>query len=699
MLRKVLVLIAAVALFAIVPAVMLAANNEKSLVVVLVDRGAIHSAHEGVEYARSVHTLASVLDPDRRYAFVAMDEPLNFVGPVEISQWEYAAANDAVQSLIGSRGLPQPGGHLEALVEVHNFIGQQIGNTGSEVYFLSGGGSVNDYGNLADRISPALSRFQGSGWPIHTIALPGSTAGELEFLGRVSGISNGRVFHLAGDDGIKGVADHMLKVGSAGTMSKLAGTVLRSGDLLSSRLRVVPGTQHVTVTMFKDADSAGDLRVETPSGLEISRTDADSFLIEESPHVVVMRLFEPEAGPWLIETVGVTGRASIWQNAENRYTVGHDIGNFAPVNEKILVVAHVLDNNEHAFVAGTKLFGTVTGPDGNARMYPLNDEGLLGDRRAADGYHSVTIPEFTEMGNYDLSLTMAWPEYNHSISTSASFAVQAFPTLRYEAADSFELAKGERVKVGALSIHVQDEPYPVALDAISIDATWPAAGQGQVDLVPQVDFKDDTTWIYDVYLTPSEYGQHRFVFWLQTGYAGQGFTHGTGSVVFQLDDPTVIETPAPQTPAVPAEVPIWVTALIIAGVAVGGVILLALLVILAYWVTRTQPKGCLFNDRNELVVDFGKLNRPFMLALFSRDKIGGEEIGAPAFNGVDFVFSHSGMEIAQRGGGTLLRVNNQPLVDSAPVADRSWIGANGKLYTFIASESPVFVEAGEVSAD
>ena len=93
------------------------------------------------------------------------------------------------------------------------------------------------------------------------------------------------------------------------------------------------------------------------------------------------------------------------------------------------------------------------------------------------------------MGNYDLSLTMAWPEYNHSISTSASFAVQAFPTLRYEEADSFELAKGERVKVGALSIHVQDEPYPVALDAISIDATWPAAGQGQVDLVPQVDFR------------------------------------------------------------------------------------------------------------------------------------------------------------------------------------------------------------------
>ena len=141
MLKKVLVLIAAVALFA-VPTAMLAADNDKSLVVVLVDRGAIHSAHEGVEYARSVHTLTSALDPDRRYAFVAMDEPLNVIGPVEISQWEYAAAYDAVQALIGSRGLPQPGGHLEALVEVHNFIGQQIGNSGSEVYFLSGGGSV-----------------------------------------------------------------------------------------------------------------------------------------------------------------------------------------------------------------------------------------------------------------------------------------------------------------------------------------------------------------------------------------------------------------------------------------------------------------------------------------------------------------------------------------------------------------------------
>ena len=692
MLKRVLVMIAAVALIA-VPTAILAADNEKSLVVVLMDRGAIHSAHEGVEYARSVHTLTSALDPDRRYAFVAMDEPLNVIGPVEISEWEYAAANDAVQALIGSRGLPQPGGHLEALVEVHNFIGQQIGNTGSEVYFLSGGGSVNDYGNLADRISPALSRFQGSGWPIHTIALPGSSAGELDFLSRVSGISNGRTFHLGSDEGIKGVADHILKIGSAGSMSKLAGTTLRSGDLLSSKLKVVPGTQHVTVTMFKESDSTGDLRVETPAGLELSRTDADSFLIVESPHIVVMRLFEPEPGPWLIETVGVTGQTSLWQNSENRYTVGHDIGDFAPVNEKILVVAHVLDNNEHAIVDGTRLFGTVTGPDGTSRMYQLNDEGLLGDRRAGDGYHSTTVPELTEMGDYDLTLTMAWPEYNHSISTSANFAVQAFPTLRYEQADSIELVKGERVQIGTLSINVQDEPYPVAQDAIAIDATWPTATKGQVDIVPQVDFKDNTTWIYDVFLTPADYGQQRFVFWLQTGYAGESFTHGTGSIVFQLDDPTVVEAPAPQTPTVKEEFPVWATALIIAGIAVGGVIVLAMLVILAYWVTRTQPRGTLYNDRNELIVDFGKLKRPFMLGLFSRDKIGGEEIGASSFDGVDFVFSNTGMEIVQRGGGALLRVNNQPLVDSAHVADRSWIGAHGKLYTYITSESPVFVEA------
>ena len=693
MLRKVLVLIAAVALFA-VPTALLAADNEKSLVVVLVDRAAIHSGHEGVEYASSLHTLTSALDPDRRYAFVAMDEPLNVVGPVEIAQWEYAAATDEVQALIGSRGRPQPGGHLEALVEVHNFIGSQIGNSGSEVYFLSGGGGVNDYGNLADRISPALSRFQGSGWPIHTIALPGSTEGELEFLGEVSRISNGRVFHLGAVGGIKSVADHILKVGSAGTMSKLAGTTLRSGDLLSSRLRVVPGTQHVTVTMFKEADSAGDLRVETPSGLELSRTDADSFLIEESPHVVVMRLFEPEPGSWLIETVGVTGLASLWQNAENRYTVGHDTGDFAPVNEKILVVAHVLDNNEPAIVEGTKLFATVAEPDGTSRIYQLNDEGLLGDRRAEDGYHSATIPQLTLIGDYDLTLTMSWPEYNHSITTSASFSVQAFPTLRYEQADSVELAQGERTLVGTLSVHVQDEPYPVAQDAITVVATWPEGAAGQLDVVPKVDFKDNTTWIYDIYLTPSDFGQHRFVFWLQTGYAGQSFTHGTGSIVFQLDDPTLVETPAPQTPTASSDIPFWLTALMFAGAGVGGVILLVLLVILAYWVTRTQPKGCLFNDRNELVVDFATLKRPFMLALFSKDKIGGEEIeGVASFDGVDFVFSNEGMEIVQRSSRTLLRVNNQPLVDSAEVADRSWIGAQGKLYTFISSESTVFMEA------
>ena len=43
------------------------------------------------------------------------------------------------------------------------------------------------------------------------------------------------------------------------------------------------------------------------------------------------------------------------------------------------------------------------------------------------------------------------------------------------------------------------------------------------------------------------------------------------------------------------------------------------------------------------------------------------------------------IDVKSFGEHSTVRVNNQPLIDSATIADKTWIGTGGKLYTFLNS--------------
>ena len=706
MVKKALLVIMAIALWAI-PMGLSAAGGPKPLLLILVDRGAVHSAPDGADYARSLHAAASAIDPDRRYAFATMDAPMDIIGPATLMHGSFATVHREVEAVLSTPEFPEPGGQLEAFVEIHNFLGSQIGNAGSEVYFVSGGGSVENYGTLVYALTPALTRFERSGWPVHTVVLPGSTDAEKEFLSQVADSSGGRVFDLSEDGGIKAVADHVLKMSSSGVMEKLAEAQLASNQLLTAPLSIVPGTREATVTVFRDT-GGGDLRIETPSGGELSRTDSNLSLIVESPHLVILRLFDPEPGRWQIETPGISGAVSVWQHVENQYSLELISGDPMPLDEITLLVAHVLDEDVHAVLDDVMIFANITGPEGISLVYELNDDGVSGDRRADDGYHSATVPPLSNVGNYDVTLLMSWPGYDYSITTSAGFSTQAFPALKYEPIEEADFLKGKRTKIATLFVHVDDQPYPVLKDEITAGTTWPTREAGQLEIVSQIEFEEGTSWLYDVYLTPNGYGQHRFVFWLQTDYAGQSFTHGTDSVVLAVDDPTVPEPVVPlasasdsDSSAIVASTPVEpevveLDEFPIEAVAAAGALGAIVLLLILYVLTRTRPRGYLFNDRNELVVDFAKLSRNPIMAMLFKDKVGGDEIEVSGFEGVSFRFAGKKIEILLKRGGSSVRVNNQPLMDRATIDDRSWIGAQGRLYTFMVShgQGPAYMEAG-----
>jgi hypothetical protein len=112
------------------------------------------------------------------------------------------------------------------------------------------------------------------------------------------------------------------------------------------------------------------------------------------------------------------------------------------------------------------------------------------------------------------------------------------------------------------------------------------------------------------------------------------------------------------------------------------VVLLALAIAI-YWLSRTRPYGYLYNDRNELIVDFSQIQRSAARLLFARSKVSGVELGAQGLERVTFRFDGGSVELNSPQVTPTIRVNNQPLIGDAPIHDRTWIGAHGKLYSFL----------------
>ena len=66
----------------------------------------------------------------------------------------------------------------------------------------------------------------------------------------------------------------------------------------------------------------------------------------------------------------------------------------------------------------------------------------------------------------------------------------------------------------------------------------------------------------------------------------------------------------------------------------------------------------------------------------------------PGFEGLVFHFMKDRVDVKSFGEHSTVRVNNQPLIDSATIADKTWIGTGGKLYTFLNSPIPPAEPAG-----
>ena len=63
----------------------------------------------------------------------------------------------------------------------------------------------------------------------------------------------------------------------------------------------------------------------------------------------------------------------------------------------------------------------------------------------------------------------------------------------------------------------------------------------------------------------------------------------------------------------------------------------------------------------------------------------GKETKVPELRDITFKFGREGVEIQSLNVSPTVRLNNEPIVGDAKLDDESWIGSQGKLFSFLSS--------------
>ena len=708
------------------------------MALVIADRDAIRASEENGYLFESLFGLLTTLRPEDRMAFVPVQEPGDVVGPVGGGEADLRLMIADIDSIMDGTPL-EPASLVDAMVEASSVMGDERALSGSDVYLIVADDARVALDRQHSNLAPLLSRFQENGWRVNGLILPETTSSVKQFLGKMAQDGGGSVYDLSAEGGFTELGQAILSEDLRGSLSPLGQRDLYPSEVMTTSVDISPGTEETTVIIVKETP-AGSLRFSNPDGLEFSDGDRSSSRVIETPHVVAWKLTDPAVGSWMVDIGGVEGRVSVWSHSTNRYSLV--LGNSEPIptGQPATISAYITEDGRPVKLHGITVVARLTTPNGANLAYTMNDNGENGDVVSGDGYYSVALGPLQSIGEYETVLEMWWPDHTYMVSSGSSFTASAFPAIRVEPGKLNELESGVRALVATVYVHVQGEPYAIQSEQLTASIGTPfeqgrraALGQGKVaqgtegqslptptsapegfgllEVEPQRLFGDGPAWEYQVYYTPSSEGTRDLFFDLDLEYSGVSYSHSSEALRLTSLAPVVPEVApvvpevapvAPvaveiSPPAVPVTVPVTIspTSLTVVAetqsmavwpVVVALVLIIAVIAtVLAYLLTQARPRGYLYNDLNEPIVDFSKLKRGSAVALFLKNLVPGRDLNVPELSGLVFMFTRSGVKLRSAGEHPTVRVNNQPLINEAEIDDQTWIGSGGKLFTFMLS--------------
>ena len=690
------------------PAAFADTDSTQGLDVIVVDSSSVRESGQAIPLTLSLIGLLATQQDGSKVVFIDTDGPGEAIGPFAASDSDFASIRSEVLARLGTDSSYEPQSIVEALDEARSTLSTYGGPAGSSIYVALGRGDDSAFDELSYTVAPLVNRIATHGWTVNGLSLHTGDQRSAQFLDAISRPTGGSVFSLSSGVDLKPLGDHIIGFGAAGSVEEFASKTLVDAPLTSSRIPIMPGTEETTLYFYKESPG-GSFQLVNPLGELVPNVDGVTSQIVESDNLAIWRLVNPVAGNWKVETVGVEGRISVWGHAADQYDLILRTPSPMPTGEPNTLLAYLAQDGRTAVLKGVRMFANITSPDSSTTSYELFDNGTRGDSKAGDGYYSVILPPLDMAGSYAVTLNARWLGFNYEIASNHALEARPFPAFHVETGQVRDLVPGEATNIGTVSVHLDGGPYSIDPSDIEIGLATSTEKSGMLELVPHRLYGDGSAWQFDMLFTPSDFGSETLQFSLSIEYGGRTFTEPSSSIAISTvasESPPVSIVPAAveSQPAPAAPAPAAASNVPVAGVAVPPApqaafpwLVVAILVAVAvpiaagvvYFLTRPKPYGYIYTESDDELVDFSNLERHPIFRFFYRGLIRGSELNIPGFEGLIFHFMKDRIDIKSFGEHSTVRVNNQPLIDSATITDKTWIGTEGKLYTFLNSPPPV----------
>ena len=643
------------------------------ITLIVVDIPAATSSPTTSDLVQSTLGLLTALHQNPRIAFITFTSDVAVRGPMPSDGQEVNSTSSQLYEELAGVQSDQGSNLAAALTEAYNLLSTERATAGSAIYLISQGMPSPEANAQRAKVRSLLKLFDQKGWLLNPITLPGTPSEGEEFLSASTDPTGGEYLEASFPTGLKRIADNLLRDSDMGSLASLGEGSLTPWELLSMELPITPRTREVALVVFRE-DASNLLRLLNVSDQEMQPGDTSLAEFIETPHVVLWKLKDPEPGSWQVQAQGMKGKVFSWHNSINELKLVLESPSSSPLNEPTVITASVTEGGQRVLPSDVEFLAHVTFPEVTTIVHELNDRGEKGDRLAGDGFFSVSIPSLAQQGNYQVVLELLWPDSNSRLSSLHQFRVEAFPQVVLEPFLTEELTEGEATRIASIIVHVQGDPYPVTAKSLIPQVISPSGASIPAEVRPEHVIGEGRAWRYDAIFTPQEQGPHTFSLRLNLNYLGREYIYSSESLVLDV-------TLTPPGPVVQPQggISAWaIAALVTALIAIFWVLL---------WAWRTSPFGYLYSDGNQEITNFSHLKRSRLGSFLFKSSIRGKELGIPGLEGVVFRFSRKGVQLTYNRASPTLRVNNHPLLGTVYLGVRSWIGSQGKLYTFLLQPS------------
>lgn len=593
---------------------------------------------------------------------------------VEASSPVTAAAGTDVVAVVGQQlelvknaGPTLKSDQFDVLTKSFSYLTRVDAERGSRVVLVTPGRLIGESENTGARLKSVGDLYANAGWTIDVVTLPSTESALRSLVSQLSTSSGGRYFDLGTPEGLQS----LLFQASGVDLETVIDAEL-NGSEVASTFEVAPLTETARIAFLRlNPDS--EVALFRPNGTQVTSV-LENVEVIESPNVVIFSITGPAAGTWTANAIGERGKLVTGVDARTPLTVQLFEQPPLPLNEPGLLTAAAVIAGEVIAVPGTRIDAVVRQADGFANVYQMNDEGLAGDAAAADGVFSLRLPSPEVQGINDVALTMSWANLKSEITGSGSYQTEQFPALRITRMFDINVHEGEEAVVATVESFVGEFPFLAYPDEFGVTVVG-IDGQFDGRLRLRSEPEPGKGFAFDVLATVPASGDYSISVALNTEYLGRQY-FAPGPAISS----TATITPLP---FLILGLPVWAWSVI------GAVALIGLVIVIVQS-RKIQPHGYIYDDQDNLLVDFGKLRRSWTRKLTATNSVHASEINSLPFRSGTFKFTRHGVQLEydQSAGQPSLRVNSRPAADVVELEQDVWLGISGNLLTFTSERRP-----------